>query len=91
MLHLYLPTRLPARQGTVNDPRRQIARLQVRLPSELKHRIEATCRKCGQHTLSIYPAGASCSTCSPEGLKDVFTRELERRRVTLGAVPEPER
>ena len=59
--------------------------------SELKHPIETTCRQCGQHTLSIYPAGASCSTCSPEALKDVFTRELERHRLALGAVPESER
>ena len=75
----------------MNDPRRQIGPLQVRLPSELKHSIETTCRQCGQHTLSIYPAGASCSTCSPEALKDVFTRELERHRLALGAVPESER
>ena len=75
----------------MNDARRQIGPLQVRLPSELKHPIEATCRQCGQHTLSIYPAGASCSACSPEGLKDVFTRELERNRVAPGEARESER
>ena len=59
-------------------------------PSELMHPIAATCGKCGQDTLRIYPAGAVCSTCSPDGLEEVFHNDLDRQRVRIGAMPESE-
>lgn len=58
-------------------------------PSELMHPIQATCGRCGGR-LVIYPAGAVCDTCSPVGLHEVFTRDLDRRRVKIGAEPESE-
>lgn len=58
-------------------------------PSELMHPIEATCGQCGGR-LVIYPAGGVCDTCSPSGLAKAFARDLDRRRVRIGAVPESE-
>jgi hypothetical protein len=75
----------------MNDSRRYTGPpLQGRLPSALKHPIVATCGLCGEHTLTIYPAGAACSNCSPGGLKQVFARELDRR-MPPGTIPESER
>lgn len=58
-------------------------------PSELMHPIEATCGRCGGN-LVIYPAGGVCDTCSPAGLHETFTRDLDRCRVRIGAIPESE-
>ncbi len=58
-------------------------------PSELMHPIDATCGQCGGPLL-IYPAGAVCENCSPHGLKERFDRDLDRRRVRIGAMPESE-
>jgi hypothetical protein len=58
-------------------------------PSELMHPIEATCGQCGGR-LVIYPAGAVCDDCSPDGLEEVLHNDLDRRRVRIGAMPESE-
>jgi hypothetical protein len=58
-------------------------------PSELMHPIEATCSRCGGR-LVIYPAGAVCDRCSPAEARKLLQRDLDRRRMQIGAVPESE-
>lgn len=58
-------------------------------PSELMHPIEATCSRCGGRLL-IYPAGGVCDNCSPISVAKAFARDLDRRRVKIGAMPESE-
>ena len=54
-------------------------------PEQLTRRpIDATCGKCGGH-LEIYPAGSVClDGCSPPILRAMFTRALDKQRVSAG-------
>lgn len=42
--------------------------------------IPATCGRCGNGTLTIYPGGAVCSNCSPSWLASMLTDHMEEWR-----------